>query len=1286
MNMAGLDPVEIEIRLRQNVSEEAGKATGGLAGLSGEALKASRSARLAGEEMEELSRQVDAQKDFVKKLEKEYRAAEKALEGLHGWEANSTRQKEEARQKLREVGNELEKERSSLDALSSEYKKLKSASESYTTQLGKTRDEMIALHLAGQQDSDRYKELEEELEQVSRAYRVVRQEQQALSRGGAGLAGLAEGLSAASGAYSTFLGVASMVSSSNENLVKIQTKLQQAIAITVGLQQVATALHQTSAFRTRALAAVTNTWTAAQARLAVALGISTTAASALMGVLTLGLSVAITAAVVAIDRYADRQRRLAEEQEKFNEEVASGASETLVAFEKLRREWEKTGNDLKARERLLVKNIDKYRELGVEVNNVADADNLFIKNAGAFIESVKYRAKAAAAMKLASEKYEEAIKKMMEADAMPDKVVRKKRGATPTMTDLLTSANTGSTFSVEQVDNDAKARALAIAEGFRVAGDAFIDKVTGFQEEQQRALDEANIRLLDSARENTREWWERYKVLYEGIASRSVPGSEEFNAARARIEEASKALDRWKITGDDDRSGQRRLDAATRLAGKEREIERQRLLFRQEMEEKNIDLMDEGFAKELARLNLNYKKELAAIREFEQQKLEERQEIEKLAWQASGGKGTFSPATTSVEQLPGSTRRQAEAMASAAVAAWTRGLAGIQQVNRELLEEERHRFDSELEKNLFEINKYHDERVRGAARNAALIAALEKNREREIATARVDARLKEAAFEAGMLTRREKLARHRHVFEADVEKKVLELQRDAVKERLRLLEQSYTLTPTTELAREIEEARVELEEFNAELARVPERKIQEVARVFKSIAGSLGELGGDAGKLFSGIADGIDNISVALDSTASKGDKIGAAVDSVVKMITMITSAAARRSEAEREFYQNALAFASEYALALNEQLRLQGELSGGGFVNDHAGKIEAGFGALSDAAGQYNEALEKLAGGKARVDLRNAVDWNAVGKGAGLGAVAGASIGSIIPVIGTAIGAAVGALIGGIAGLFSKKKKDVTSGLLDVFPELIDASGNLNRELARSLIATNQVDDATKQLVQDALDWADAVEEARGQIEEIVVELAGDLGGSLETAIVEAWKAGEDASGRMFDAASRSLEGFVENLLYSTIFSDVFDAFRDRLVKSLDPVSGDQDILDDYDYLMREMDARDDAFVALLDAIKRRSKERGYNMWEEEDAITPSSTGIERLSQESANELNGNFHAIRQQVGDLRNFAREANLVRATMLGRLDTIIEYVAYCKHLEQINNSLEEMNTRGVNVKV
>ena len=120
------------------------------------------------------------------------------------------------------------------------------------------------------------------------------------------------GVSGLAGLFTTATGALSLFASENENLARIQTRVQSVMAITMGLQQVFNTLNKDSAFRLVTVVKMKNLLTAANTRLAVALGISTGAAQALMATLTLGLSAVITGLVVAWDRYSTAQEKAAE--------------------------------------------------------------------------------------------------------------------------------------------------------------------------------------------------------------------------------------------------------------------------------------------------------------------------------------------------------------------------------------------------------------------------------------------------------------------------------------------------------------------------------------------------------------------------------------------------------------------------------------------------------------------------------------------------------------------------------------------------------------------------------------------------------------------------------------------------------------------------------------------------------------------------------------------------------------------------------------------------------------
>lgn len=82
--------------------------------------------------------------------------------------------------------------------------------------------------------------------------------------------------------------------------------------------------------------------------------------------------------------------------------------DTIVTLKQLQQEW-KNLKTTAEKNQWITDNKTEFDNLGVAVNNVSDAENVFITNTDAVIEALRLRAKAAAAGKLASEQYEKAL-------------------------------------------------------------------------------------------------------------------------------------------------------------------------------------------------------------------------------------------------------------------------------------------------------------------------------------------------------------------------------------------------------------------------------------------------------------------------------------------------------------------------------------------------------------------------------------------------------------------------------------------------------------------------------------------------------------------------------------------------------------------------------------------------------------------------------------------------------------------------------------------------------------
>lgn len=169
------------------------------------------------------------------------------------------------------------------------------------------------------------------------------------------------------------------------------------------------------------------------------------------------------------------------------EENGLGIEDILVTYEDLRREWVAMEGDVDRQTKFILENKDAFDELGISVNSINDAENLFVANTDAYIKALRLRAEATAAQKLAGEKYEEALIAEMELSKMSET----KPVSMPTGYGFQ-GAPTG--WKTVEVANDEYYDKKKEAKDARALADAYFDLADAREKEATALLDAAGIK------------------------------------------------------------------------------------------------------------------------------------------------------------------------------------------------------------------------------------------------------------------------------------------------------------------------------------------------------------------------------------------------------------------------------------------------------------------------------------------------------------------------------------------------------------------------------------------------------------------------------------------------------------------------------------------------------------------------------------------------------------------------------------------------------------------------
>jgi hypothetical protein len=303
--------------------------------------------------------------------------------------------------------------------------------------------------------------------------------------------------------------------------------------------------------------------------------------------------------------------------ENFQKKVGDTTGVIISTLERLSQGWKRLGNDIDAQKKYILDNKDAIDSMGVSVNNVAEAERLFNSNKDTFILGILQRAKAAATMELAAEEYKKAVQKMMEADAKSIEGVSfgdkfkswfVKSATGEDMSGYLSNAD----LSPEAFAKDKEEKLRKEAESLFKSGTELVQRYAQFSEEERKTLESIGIKTTETMIEGSVEAIEA-AISLKQQSLKKVTDLKEYKRIEAEIKVEQAKL--RAITGEQLKPNN---DAEKQLKQQE-QLAEQLLSIRRKNQQEEINLMADGTEKKLRQIDLDYQKELDAIRKQEQE-------------------------------------------------------------------------------------------------------------------------------------------------------------------------------------------------------------------------------------------------------------------------------------------------------------------------------------------------------------------------------------------------------------------------------------------------------------------------------------------------------------------------------------------------------------------------------------------------------------------------------------------------------------------------------------------
>ena len=346
---------------------------------------------------------------------------------------------------IRNVRQELEntgKSGTKLDEIKRKFDRIQSSAAPLKSKLRSLREMMADMNLDGLTNTDVFGQMAEQAGQYADAIADAQQAVRAFADDNMKLQAVTEGFQLITGAVGIATGAMGLLGVENEKVEQAILKVQSAIAVMNGVQQVATLLNKDSVLMLRlkqvaitATSAATVKATAAEGAATVATKINTIAqtawniakavAKALLGdfsgLVLVGAGVLATYAIATANS-TDEQNKNNDAMEKaktvyqeFTENAAEQTGSLVGKFQELRGEWNRLSTEAE-KVQWLKDNQTEMQKLGLKVNDVTGAENVFNRNTPKIVKALELRARAMAAQGMIVEQYKKYYKTIMDAD------------------------------------------------------------------------------------------------------------------------------------------------------------------------------------------------------------------------------------------------------------------------------------------------------------------------------------------------------------------------------------------------------------------------------------------------------------------------------------------------------------------------------------------------------------------------------------------------------------------------------------------------------------------------------------------------------------------------------------------------------------------------------------------------------------------------------------------------------------------------------------------------------
>ena len=284
---------------------------------------------------------------------------------------------------------------------------------------------------------------------------------------------------------------------------------------------------------------------------------------------------------------------------------------------------------------------------------------------------------------------------------------------------------------------------------------------------------------------------------------------------------------------------------------------------------------------------------------------------------------------------------------------------------------------------------------------------------------------------------------------------------------------------------------------------------------------------------------------------------------------------------------------------------------------------------------------------------------------------------------------------------VWGRYKDEVTKAFKDIVKPFVDELGNIDYDFLENISKadSNRMSygrdniDYTSEQIQKAKDLYAQLKEYKKTISEYTSQTFGDLGGGFVESIISAVEKGNNAFETFGQTVARVMKNIIKQTLVTERIKEIFSKFQnemDNIYASSIGFSNEQvyekvknKTLEFVNNILKpEIQKGEQKAKAMFDALEQS----GIKMYDNKQGRNAVEKGFARMSQDSADELNGQFRLLTQIGAETKNaILQTANSIKELHQSMQINAAQQLRHLAGIEINTFQLHEMRKDIANMK-